>query len=409
MKILVSHNNFPGQYRRLMAYVEPMKDVEVATVTLTGNKNKYSLPRVNFAPHRPAHKEIHPAVRSVEDNVIMGQAAYKSLMGYKKKKGSPDIILAHSGWGASLFFKDIFPDAKFLSYYEWYYHCHGGDGEFIERKRYDANAEMRIRMKNTPILHDLAAQDWGQCPTQFQKSRFPEIFHDRISVLHDGVDTEYFSPKEGVKVKVGDKTLTASDEVITYVARGMEAYRGFPQFMEAVSKLQKIRPNLHVVVLGDDRIAYGSKQPDGKGMKEPMLKKFEFDMNRLHFMGLQPLAVMRALLQISSAHIYLTAPFVLSWSMLEAMSTGALIIASDTDPVKELIRDGENGILVDFWHVDALVDKTNKVLDNPKEFEHLRGQARNRIVNHYSTVDLLPKYWQMINDVAEGRTPKLTP
>ncbi|WP_417459288.1 glycosyltransferase [Kordiimonas sp.] len=409
MKIMFSHNNFPGQYRRIMTHIEDMKDVHASTVTLASNKNKYALPRVNFTPHREARKEIHPAIRSVESNVIVGQAAYKSLMAYKKKMGSPDIILAHSGWGASLFFKDIFPDAKFLSYYEWYYHCHGGDGEFIERTRYDANAEMRIRMKNTPILHDLAAQDWGQSPTMFQKSRFPEIFRDRISVLHDGVDTDYFCPEAGSKVTVNGKTLTQNDEVITYIARGMEAYRGFPQFMEAISKLQKTRPNLQVVILGNDRIAYGNRQADGKGLKEPMLEKFDFDMDRIHFMGIQPLAVMRALLRISSAHIYLTAPFVLSWSMLEAMSTGALVIGSDTEPVRELIKDGENGVLVDFWNVDALVDTTNKVLDNQKDFEHLRAQARNHIVNHYATRDLLPKYWQLINDVAEGRTPKLAP
>ena len=327
----------------------------------------------------------------------------------KKKNGAPDIILAHSGWGAGMFFKDVFPDAKLLNYYEWYYHCHGGDGEFIERKRYDANAEIRIRMKNTPILHDLAAQDWGQCPTLFQKSRFPDLFQSHISVLHDGVDIDFFSPKRGTSVKVGDKILTENDEIITYVARGMEDYRGFPQFMEAVSKLQKYRPNLHVVILGADRIAYGNQLPSGKGLKEPMLEKFEYDRSRLHFMGLQPLEVLRDLFRITSAHIYLTAPFVLSWSMLEAMSTGVLVVGSDTEPVRELIRDNENGLLVDFWHVDALVERMVSVLENPTEFEHLKLSARNRIVNHYAKDDLLPKYWQMITDVAEGRKPSLKP
>ncbi len=409
MKILFSHNNFPGQYRRLMGHIADKKGVRAATITLKSNKNRYALPRVDFELHREPKKEIHPALYGVEGNVITGQGAYKALMAHKKKNGSPDIILAHSGWGASLFFKDIFPDAKLLSYYEWYYHCHGGDGEFAERKRYDANAEMRIRMKNTPILHDLAAQDWGQSPTQFQKSRFPSIFHDRISVLHDGVDTEYFSPAEGTEVTIGGKTFTSNDEIITYVGRGMEIYRGFPVFMEAVSKLQKIRPNLHVVVVGEDRIAYGPRRKDGKGMKDEMLEKYKFDMSRLHFTGLQPLSILRDLFRISSAHIYLTVPFVLSWSMLEAMSTGVLLIGSDTEPVRELVKDGENGLLVDFWNVEALVETAVRVLENPQEFEHMRGQARNRILNHYSQADLLPKYWQLITDVAEGRTPKLTP
>ncbi|WP_262689462.1 glycosyltransferase [Kordiimonas aestuarii] len=409
MKILFSHNNFPGQYRRLSGYIEGMKDVQAAAITLETNQNKFALPRVPFKPHREPRKDVHPAVVGIERSVLMGQSAYKALLDMKKKNGAPDIILAHSGWGAGMFFKDVFPDAKLLNYYEWYYHCHGGDGEFIERKRYDANAEIRIRMKNTPILHDLAAQDWGQSPTLFQKSRFPRMFQNHISVLHDGVDTEFFSPKKGVGVKVGDKVLTANDEVITYVARGMEAYRGFPQFMEAVSKLQKVRPRLQVVILGADRIAYGSQLPSGKGLKEPMLEKHDFDHDRLHFMGLQPLDVLRDLFRITSAHIYLTAPFVLSWSMLEAMSTGVLVVGSDTEPVRELIKDGENGLLVDFWNTEALVDRMVSVLENPAEYEHLKLSARNRIVNHYAKDDLLPKYWQMITDVAEGRQPSLNP
>ena len=410
MKILFSHNNFPGQYRRLAGYISGMKGVKAATITLETNQNTFAIPRVPFKPHREPKADMHPAVVGVERAVLMGQAAYKSLLDMKNKNGAPDIILAHSGWGASLFFKDVFPDAKLLNYYEWYYHCHNGDGEFIERKRYDANAEIRIRMKNTAILHDLAAQDWGQCPTQFQKSRFPEIFQNHISVLHDGVDTEFFSPQKGATIDVGNgKILTEKDEVISYVARGMEDYRGFPQFMEAVSKLQKIRPNLHVVILGSDRVAYGNQLPSGKGLKEPMLEKYKFDHERLHFMGLQPLNFLRDMFRITKAHIYLTAPFVLSWSMLEAMGTGALIVGSDTEPVRELITDGENGLLVDFWNTEALVDRVVSVLENPGEYEHLGHSARNRIVNHYAKADLLPKYWQMITDVAEGRKPKLAP
>ncbi|MCJ9430769.1 glycosyltransferase [Kordiimonas marina] len=409
MKILFSHNNFPGQFRRLVSYIEPMKDVEAMAVTLETNKNKFPLPRAVFRPHREPTDKIHPAVVTTERAVLMGQAAYKTLMGVKEKLGSPDIILSHSGWGASLFFKDVFPDAKLLNYYEWYYHCHGGDGEFLSRRRYSANDELRIRMKNTPILHDLAAQDWGQSPTQFQHSRFPEMFRKNISVLHDGVDVDFFCPQKGISLKVGDVTLTEHDEVVTYVARGMEEYRGFPQFMHAISKLQKRRPNMHVVILGSDRVAYGNQLKDGKGLKEPMLKKYDFDMSRLHFMGVQPLPFFRDLMRISSAHIYLTAPFVLSWSMLEAMSTGALVIGSDTEPVRELITDGEQGILVDFWDTDELVDVTERALENPLEYEQLRIQARNRIVGRYSTKDLLPKYWRLIKDVAAGRTPKLRP
>ncbi len=403
MRILFMHNNFPGQYRRIMRYIKDNKpDVSMLAATLEDNKQKFPVRRVNYRPHRDATKGIHPSLIATERAVINGQAAYKSLMEVKRKGYRPDIILSHSGWGNGMFMKDLFPDAKLLSYYEWYYHSVDSDGTFLRDDEYDANGQLRIRMKNTPILQDLAAMDWGQSPTVFQHSKFPSIFQDRISILHDGVDTDYFMPDPDAKLTIGDVTLSAENEVISYVARGMEPYRGFPQFMEAVSKLQKIRPNLHVVILGNDRVAYGSARPDGKTYKEWALEEFEFDHKRLHFMGLQPLDVMRTLLQLTSAHVYLTVPFVLSWSMLEAMCTGALIVASDTDPVKELITDGESGVMVPFFDVDAQVEKICHILDNKADYQPIRDRARQVILERYAVKDLLPQFWQLIKTVANG-------
>jgi glycosyltransferase involved in cell wall biosynthesis len=248
----------------------------------------------------------------------------------------------------------------------------------------------------------MASMDWGQCPTKFQHSKLPEMARARISVLHDGVDTLFFSPEAKASVTIGDLTLTEDDEVITYVARGMEPYRGFPQFMEMVSRLQKQRPNLHVVVLGNDRVAYGAERKDGKTYKQWALETFDFDMSRLHMPGLQPLDVFRDLMRITSAHVYLTVPFVLSWSLMEAMSTGALIVGSDTAPVREMITDGHNGLLVDFFDVDAQVDKLCHILDNKADYQPLRDQARQTILADYDTRNLLPKYWKLIQSVANG-------
>lgn len=402
MRILFMHNNFPGQYRRIVEHIKDKPGIEMVAATLASNEQKFRPRRVNYKPHREPSNKIHPALVSTERAVIMGQAAFKALLPLQKRGYKPDVILSHSGWGANMFLKDVFPDAKLLTYYEWYYHAHNSDGDFLRNEGYDPNGEMRIRLKNTPILQDLAAMDWGQCPTQFQHNKFPSIFKDRISVLHDGVDTDFFQPDADAKVTVGDKTLTADDEVITYVARGMEPYRGFPQFIETVSRLQKMRPNVHAVVLGNDRVAYGSERPDGKSYKEWALETFQPDMDRLHFLGLQPLKAFRSLMQISSAHVYLTVPFVLSWSMLEAMSTGALIVGSDTDPVRELIKDGENGVLVPFWEPETIAEKLNHILDNKKEYAEMRKAARDHIVDKYSIKDLLPQYWQLIESVANG-------
>lgn len=402
MKILFMHNNFPGQYRRIAGFLSKKPNMKMFVATLESNSQKYSINDVRYKPHREATKKIHPALMTTEQAVIMGQAAYKTLLEAKAKGLNPDIILSHSGWGANMFLKDIFPDAKLLTYYEWYYHSIGSDGDFLKKNAYDPNGKMRIRMKNTPILQDLAAMDWGQSPTLFQHSKLPEVFRKRVSVLHDGVDTQFFQPEENVSVQIGDKTLTSDDEVITYVARGMESYRGFPQFMEAVSKLQKLRPNLHAVVLGNDRVAYGSTRRDGRSYKEWALDEFEFDMDRLHMPGLQPLTTFKQLMQLTSAHVYLTVPFVLSWSLMEAMSTGALIVGSDTEPVREVVTDGENGILVDFFDVDALVAKLCHILDNKADYHPLKEKARETILAQYDTKDLLPKYWKLIQSVANG-------
>jgi len=405
MRILFVHNNFPAQYRRIMDYIanRPKLGAQMFAATLESNQQKTPVKQtVRFKPHRQPRKDIHPALVYSERAVIMGQALYGAMLPSKKAGFKPDIIMSHSGWGSSLFLRDLFPDAKMLTYYEWYYHSLDSDGLFLRDKPYDPNEQMRIRMKNTPILQDLAAMDHGQSPTRFQHSKFPAIFKDHISVLHDGVDTSFFKPNKKAKVKVGDLSFSADDEIITYVARGMEEYRGFPQFMEMASMLQRRRPNLQIVILGKDRVAYGNSRSDGKTFKEAMLEKYEYDMDRLHFLGLQPLSVFKGLMQITRAHVYLTVPFVLSWSMLEAMGSGALIVGSDTEPVRELIADGENGVLVPFFEPEVLADKLCHILDNNAEYQPLRDAARKTILDQYATKDLVPKYWELIKSVANG-------
>jgi len=402
MQILFMHNNFPGQYRRITKFLERKKKVKMFAATLETNKQQFPQKRVNYKPHREPHETTHPALIASERATILGQAAYSALLPSQKKGFRPDIIMSHSGWGANMFLKDLFPDSKLLTYFEWYYYSKNSDGDFLAENAHDANGQIRIRMKNTPILQDLAAMDWGQSPTKFQHSKLPQGFQSRVSVLHDGVDTNFFSPNHNASVSIEGVTLTADDEVITYVARGMEPYRGFPQFMELVSKLQKLRPNLHAIVLGNDRVAYGATRPDGKTYKEWALEKFDLDMSRLHMPGLQPLETFRDMMRITSVHVYLTVPFVLSWSLMEAMSAGALILGSDTEPVKEMITDGHNGLLIDFFDVDGQVTTLCHILDNKAEYQPLRDEARRAILDAYDTEDLLPRYWKLIQSVANG-------
>lgn len=404
MRILFVHNNFPGQYARIVRHLKGRRDVDMLSGSLASNKQPAPIKRIGYTPHREARKDIHPALSYTETSVLRGQAAYTAFMPVKAKGFNPDIILAHSGFGDGLFLKDLWPQAKYMPYFEWYYHTYGSDSSFLDHgspKKPDV--ELKIRMKNTAILHDLAAMDWGQCPTEYQRSQFPVHFRDRISVLHDGVDTQYFSPDEAATFSVGDLVFRKGDPVITYIARGMEPYRGFPQFMEAVAILQKSRPEAHVIVIGEDRVAYGAKRSDGKTYKEWVLENLSLDESRIHFLGRQPLRTLRDVLRVSAAHVYLTVPFVLSWSMMEAMSAGALVVGSDTDPVREIITDGENGLLVPFFEPEALAVRLADVLADQARFTPLRERARALMLECYDMKDLTRQYFDLIERVANGQ------
>ena len=315
---------------------------------------------------------------------------------------TPDIIYSH-GWGNSMFFKDIFPNVPLINYCEWYHSAEGSDVDFDGFKP-DYDKKAMIRCNNSQFLQDLTSCDIGICPTEWQKSRFPKIFHNKIKVIHDGIDTEYFKPDCNAVFKIPNSNtntdtnynqnhnsiLTKNDEVLTYATRGMEAYRGFPQFMEAAEILLQKRPNLQIVIAGQDRICYGPK-PIGGSYKKIMLKKLNLDMQRVHFTGALPYNEYLKLLQVSSVHFYFTYPFVLSWSMLEAMSTGCLIVGSKTQPVEEVIKDGKNGLLVDFFDKKVLIEKINYALDNKETLQDIRKNARKTIVEKYDLKKLLPR------------------
>ena len=408
MRILFVHNNFPGQYARIIRHLKTKPDFELLSASLATNPQPAPIKRIGYTPHREARNDIHPALYYTEKTIIRGQAAYKALMPLKQKGWKPDIILAHSGFGDGLFMKDLWPDAKYLPYFEWYYRAYGSDASFLDHEAPKTpDTEFRLRLKNTAILQDLAAMDWGQCPTNFQKSQFPELFHSKISTLHDGVDTDYFTPDPDAAFTIGEHTFRKGDPVISYIARGMEPYRGFPQFMEALSILQKKNSAVHAIIIGEDRVAYGTKRQDGQTYKDWALKEFPIDPTRTHFLGRQPLKVLKKVLQITAAHVYLTVPFVLSWSMMEAMSTGALIVGSDTDPVTEMIEDSKNGILVPFWDPRILAKRLCEITENSASYDHMRAAGRDLITERYPMNELTARYQAFIEMITNGETPPL--
>ena len=406
MNILFLHRNFPAQFRHVVT--ELAKDHSNRIVFLTNAKETPDIKRVNkfiYKTKREVPKDCHNYLRFYEGTIIHGQACAEAAISLKKQGFYPDIIYGHS-WGPTMFIKDIFPDTLLICYFEWFYNSEGGDVGFS--RKINENDRARTRCLNSHLLVDLYTSDKGISPTRWQKNQFPKEFHDKINVLHDGIDINFFSPNPDAKLKIPntDIELNTEDEVITYATRGMEQYRGFPQFMETAEKLLKKRPKAHVVIGGEDRVCYGPKLTNGS-FKQLMLEKLDLDMKRVHFTGHLPYHEYLKLLQISSAHVYLTYPFVLSWSMLEAMSVGSCVIASDTPPVLEVMQDDYNGLLVDFFDVDGIVEKVIYALDHNEKMQQIRQNARMTIAKDYALHNLLPKHIQMIKTTQYGKTIRL--
>ena len=402
MRVLFLHNNFPAQFGPLAKYLAD-RNHQVAFGTNWSGKPPAWLRMVRFDPHREGRKDTHPYLAFVEKAVLNGQAFARTAWRLKEKGYKPDVVVAHSGWGPGLYVHDVWPDAKYVGYFEWYYRSEGADVGFLSKTSRDD--QHRIRTRNAAILLDLAACDWGIVPTEYQASQFPPLARRKLTVQHDGVDTAYMAPRPGHRLKLPDLDLSGVDELVTYVTRGMEPYRGFPQAMAAFGEVQKRRPRAHVVVVGEDRVAYGQKLPDGDTFKKKMLRELDFDTERLHFTGLLPRGQYREVLLASSVHVYLTVPFVLSWSLIEALSAGCLVIGSDTDPVREVIRDGDNGLLVDFFDTGGLADRICEALERGADDETQSGRrarARQTALEGYSQKKLLPQRAQLIAAVENG-------
>ena len=407
MNILFLHRNFPAQFRHLAPALAADPDNKVAFITNNENRQAANIIKVQYKLKREVPADCHRYLRFFEESVIHGQSTAEAALALKEKGFIPDVIFGHT-WGNTLFMKDVFPDSKLLCYFEWFYNAKGGDIGFAgDIPNVDDLA--KLRTKNAHLLIDLYSCDRGFCPTKFQKKQFPKEFADKIDLMHDGIDTEYCVPNENAEFIVKDKNnlkFTKNDEIVTYATRGMEAYRGFPEFMRAAEKLLKKRPNLHIIIAGEDRVCYGSKLANTT-YKKMMLDTLDLDMNRLHFVGGLPYNEFVKLMQITSAHVYLTYPFVCSWSLLEAMSCEAPIVASDTEPVTEFVTDGENGILFDFFNIDEQVQKIEYALDNRDKMLPLRKNARKLIVEKYALKDLLPKHIENIRNLAGKTTAKV--
>ena len=406
MRILFLHNNFPAQFRHMARVLAAHPANQVVYGSQPREGEIPGVRRILFTPARAPRQEVHHYNRTQESAILVGQAAYRAAVDLRREGFQPDIIFGHSGWGSTLFMREVFPKARLVCYFEWFYRAESSDLDFLDPSQVTDDEACRIRLRNAPILMDLANCDWGVNPTKFQQAQFPAIFREKLAVIHDGIDTEFFKPQPGAKLALPGFDLSHAGQIVTYATRGMEPYRGFPQFMRAAAILMQRRPDLHVVIAGADRVAYGKKLPEGQSWRARMLAELpDMDRTRLHFTGLLPYPEYLTLLRASSAHVYLTVPFCLSWSLLESMAVGCPVVASDTSPVREVVEDGRNALLTDFFDHEALAERVSELLDRPKAFTDMRARARRTIEERYALAKLLPRQLQLLVDIVKYGRP----
>lgn len=387
MNILFVHTNFPAQFRYLAEVLaaDPANRVAAIGSQRAGQLPGVRLERYHF--HDVGHAAVHSFARRFDSEARRAEQVLYTLIALENSGFVPDVIVAHSGWGETLPLRAKFPRARLVVYCEYFYREHGQDVHFDpEFPQFGVDGMTYLRAKNASQLLALAECDLGLSPTLWQRSTYPEEFQGKIAVAHEGVDTEAVRPDDQAAFRLpSGYALTARSEVLTFVARNLEPLRGYHVFMRALPEILHARPQAQVVIVGGDGVSYGPSSPDGRSWKDVFWSEVapRLDPRRVHFVGPLAYGSYLQLLQVSRAHVYLTYPFVLSWSLIEALSAGCLIIGSDTGPVREVVTHGQNGLLVPFFDTRTLAAAAIAALGDPGRFAPLRQRARGTAISGF--------------------------
>jgi glycosyltransferase involved in cell wall biosynthesis len=412
MILLFIHQNCPAQYKHLVQHYSNMPGHRVIFITQAERIEGQPFETIVYNPEIPPISNCHPLAVDFEHATRTGLAVAQVCQRLAAEGVVPDIICGHNGWGEMLFIKDVFPDVPVLSYFEFYYHAQGLDVDFDPEFNRMSLDVMRVRTRNAVNLLGFDAADWGNTPTLWQRHVHPPELRQRISVVHEGVDTDRACPDPAawLYLQRDGVALNRDNEVVTFVARSLEPYRGFPTLMRAAPEILRRRPKARLIIVGGDETTYGMPLADGISFRQKMLEEVgdSLDLSRVHFLGRVSYESYLRLLQVSSVHIYLTYPFVLSWSFIEALAVGCTVVGSATPPVEEVLRHGESGLLVDFFSPAALANAVVQLLEDRALAARLGDAARTLAVARYDLQRRqLPLWETLIGDLVAGRRPSL--
>ncbi len=402
MHILFVHQNFPAQFGHIGSYLVKNKGVRCTFVSERPPGFSDGIERIQYKTKGGATRTTHYCSRTFENNIWHTHAVYEALKARPDIK--PDLIVGHSGFGSTLFLRELY-ECPIVNYFEYFYRPGGSDMDFRPDFPSTELNRLRARARNGMLLLDLENCDAGYCPTTWQRSNIPDIFHDKVRVIFDGIDTDVWHPVPIESRTIAGQTIPEEMKIVTYVSRGMESMRGFDMFMKAAKRLCAMRKDVVFVIVGEDRCCYGGddKITGTKSFKQWVLSQDEYDLSRFHFLGRIPPLELVKLFSLSHLHIYLTVPFVLSWSLMDSLACGATVLASDTAPVRDMVEHGVNGLLVDFFDTERMAEMANDVLDAPEDYNHLGEAGAEMIRTNYSLEVCLPQMEELYQFVLEGR------
>ena len=404
MHVAFVHKNFPAQFGHIAAHLVEQRGCSCTFVSEKAPGRAGGIDKVQYKTKGGATSTTHFCARTFENGIWHASGVYDALKPLRENL-QPDLIVGHSGFGSTLFLPALFPNTPIINYFEYYYRQQGGDLGF--RPDFPASQAnlLRSHARNAMILLDLETCRAGYSPTQFQKSLLPEAYQHKVRILHDGIPTHFWRPRPVENLSINGLAVDPGQCVVTYAARGFESMRGFDIFMKVARRICEARPDVTVLVAGTDRVCYGGDLAyiAEKSFKDHVLAQDDYDLDRIHFLGRVEPAVLAQMLSRSDLHIYLTVPFVLSWSILDAMACGCTVLASDTAPVREVIRHHDNGLLADFFDVDELTTTALDVLADPAAYRESLGRAARRTIEErYSMSVIMPQMVRFYESVANG-------
>jgi len=403
MHVLFVHQNFPAQFGHIASYLIRHHGFQCTFVSQKPDGQEGGIRRIEYKLQGGATKQTHYCSRSFENYIWHSHAVYETLKAHPEIK--PDLVIGHSGFGTTLFLADLYR-CPIINYFEYYYRSKGSDMDFRKEFPMAELDILRVRGRNAMLLADLETCDAGYSPTRWQKSLFPSSYRDKIDVIFDGIDTNLWRgrPREESLREIGGFKIPDNVRVVTYVSRGFESMRGFDIFMKVAKRICQERSDVLFVCVGSDRICYGgdAKHIQAKSFREHVLASDQYDMNRFLFTGMLPTPDLARLLNRSDLHIYLTVPFVLSWSLMDSLASECTILASATPPVMEMIEHGYNGLLADFFDVDGFTKLALEVLADPQAFKHLGQNGSAMIRDRYSLDTVLPQMLALYDRVCRA-------